>query len=242
MNIQTIIKSMRGQAKTADQLRQALDQIDIEALEAAEERLEAERRLVLLVGSDKELDAIEAKIATANRDIERAYAAKVEFTKRLDEAAAAATEAELTERYSSAKAKADAAAKMLKEYATIGRRFVDLIRAIAEADIAVDEANVRRQQQLILRAQMLKAGLDPETIERELNDFKREVLARIPSSVSLPPRRYSMIIKTIASPDPGRQGHDARGNRCRAAGGRAGSERGRSKVGAASAIQDFPKP
>ena len=138
---------MRGQANTAEQLRQRFDQIDIEGLEAAEEKLEAERRLVLLVGSDKELEAIEAKIATANRDIERAYVAKAEFTKRLDEAAAAATEAELTERYSSAKAKADAAAKMLaKEYPTIGRRFVDLIRAIAEADIAVDEANVRRRQ------------------------------------------------------------------------------------------------
>jgi chromosome segregation ATPase len=190
MNMQNIIKSMRGQAKTADQLSQALDQIDIEALEAAEEKLEAERRRVLLDGSDKDLEAIEAKIATANRDIERAYAVKAELTKRLDEAAAAATEAELTERYSSAKAKADAAAKMLaKEYPAIGRRFVDLIRAIAEADIAVDEADrYWRRQQLILRAQMLGAGLDPETIERGLNDFKREVLARIPSGFSLTPR------------------------------------------------------
>jgi hypothetical protein len=45
-----------------------------------------------------------------------------------------------------------------------------------------------RQQKLIVRAQMLKAGLDPETIDRELTDFEREVLARVPFSISLPPR------------------------------------------------------
>lgn len=83
MNIQTIVKSLRGgQTNTADQLRQTLDQINIEGLEAAAEKLEAERRRVLLDGSDKELEAIETKIAAANRDIERAYAAKAELEKR----------------------------------------------------------------------------------------------------------------------------------------------------------------
>jgi chromosome segregation ATPase len=130
LNIQTIVKSLRGQANTAEQLRQTLDQIDIEGLEAAAEKLEAERRGVLLDGSDKDVEAVEAKIATANRDIERAYAAKAELTKRLDEAAAAATEAELLDRYNTAKAKADAAAKLLrKEYPELGRRFADPTRA-----------------------------------------------------------------------------------------------------------------
>jgi hypothetical protein len=145
MNIQTIVKSLRGgQTNTADQLRQTLDQIDIEGLEAAAEKLEAERRRVLLDGSDKELEAIETKIAAANRDIERAYAAKAELEKRLESAIAAATEAEITGIYNSAKAKADAAAKLLrKEYPDLGRRFVELIRAVAEADVAVEEANKR---------------------------------------------------------------------------------------------------
>lgn len=145
MNIQTIVKSLRGgQTNTADQLRQTLDQIDIEGLEAAAEKLEAERRRVLLDGTDKELEAIEIKIAAANRDIERAYAAKAELEKRLEAAIAAATEAELAGIYNNAKAKADAAARLLrKEYPDLGRRFVELIRAVAEADVAVEEANKR---------------------------------------------------------------------------------------------------
>lgn len=145
MNIQTIVKSLRGgQTNTADQLRQTLGQIDIEGLEAAAEKLEAERRRVLLDGTDKELEAIETKIAAANRDIERAYAAKAELEKRLEAAITAATEAELSDRYNAAKAKADAAAKMLrKEYPDLARRLVELIRAVAEADVAVEEANKR---------------------------------------------------------------------------------------------------
>ncbi|MDF3216280.1 MULTISPECIES: hypothetical protein [Mesorhizobium] len=145
MNIQTIVKSLRGgQTNTADQLRQTLDQINIEGLEAAAEKLEAERRRVLLDGSDKELEAIETKIAAANRDIERAYAAKAELEKRLEAAIAAATEAELSDRYNAAKAKADAAAKLLrKEYPDLGQRLVELIRVVAEADVAIEEANKR---------------------------------------------------------------------------------------------------
>lgn len=145
MNVQNILKSLRGgQTNTADQLRQTLEQIDIDGLEAAAEKREVERRRILLDGTDKELEAIETKIAAANRDIERAYAAKAELEKRLESAIAAATEAELASIYNSAKAKADAAAKMLrKEYPDLGRRFVELIRAVAEADVAVEEANKR---------------------------------------------------------------------------------------------------
>ena len=45
-----------------------------------------------------------------------------------------------------------------------------------------------RQQELILRSQMTKAGLDHETIERQLRDFAREVFARVPLAASQPPR------------------------------------------------------
>ncbi|TPJ34259.1 hypothetical protein [Mesorhizobium sp. B2-6-5] len=143
MNIQTIIKSLRGgQPNTADQLRQALDAIDIDGLEKSAELLETERRRVLLDGSDKDLEAIEAKISSANRDIERAYAAQAELSKRLDDATAAASEAELEERYRAAKAKADAATKLLsKTYPEIAKQYVTLLKAVTEAEIAVSKAN-----------------------------------------------------------------------------------------------------
>ncbi|CDX22111.1 hypothetical protein MPL3356_390151 [Mesorhizobium plurifarium] len=142
MNMQAILKSMRGQPKTVEQLQATLDALDIEGLEAAAENLEVERRRVLLDGTDKDLEAIEAKIASANRDIERAYAAKTELTKRLEAAKAAATESELRARYDAAKAQADAAGKMLrKEYPELAKRLVSLIRTLAEADVAVEEAN-----------------------------------------------------------------------------------------------------
>ncbi|CDX39196.1 hypothetical protein MPLA_290070 [Mesorhizobium sp. ORS 3359] len=142
MNMQAILKSMRGQPKTVEQLQATLDALDIEGLEAAAENLEVERRRVLLDGTDKDLEAIEAKIASANRDIERAYAAKTELTKRLEAAKAAATESELRARYDAAKAKADAAGqKLQREYPELAKRLVSLIRTLAEADVAVEEAN-----------------------------------------------------------------------------------------------------
>lgn len=142
MNMQVILKSLRGQPNTVDQLRKALDGIEIDGLERAAESLEADRRRILLDGTDRDVEAIEGRIATANREIERAYAAKAELTKRLEEAAATATETERADAYRIAKTKADAAAKMLKkEYPELGRRFADLLRAVAEADMAVHAAN-----------------------------------------------------------------------------------------------------
>ncbi|MER8653445.1 hypothetical protein [Mesorhizobium sp. M0847] len=143
MNVQNILKSLRGgQTSTADQLRQTLDQIDIEGLEAAAEKLEADRRRVLLDGTDKDLEAIETKIAAANRDIERAYAAKAELERRLEAAAITETQQERTVKYDAAKAQADAAAKLLAtKYPAIGREFVALLKTLAEAQLAVDLAN-----------------------------------------------------------------------------------------------------
>lgn len=170
MNMQTIIKQLRGQPNSVDQLRQALDGIDIDGLEKTAEQLEADRRRVLLDGTDKDVEAIEAKIASANRDIERAYAAKVELTKRLEEAAATATETERADAYRIAKAKADAAAKMLrKEYPELGRRFADLLRLVAEADMAVHAAN----EQLPADAAPLTP---PEPMARCLPELPEQIL------------------------------------------------------------------
>ncbi|RWE11565.1 MAG: hypothetical protein EOS61_15660 [Mesorhizobium sp.] len=140
--IQNILKSIRGPSKSVAELERALGQIDIPSLEAEAEKLEEERRRALLDGTDKDVELVERKIEVANREVERAYAAQAELTKRIELAKAAATESELRARYDGAKAKSDAAGKMLqKEYPELAKRLVSLIRTLAEADVAVEEAN-----------------------------------------------------------------------------------------------------
>ncbi|RUV41402.1 hypothetical protein EOD29_22875 [Mesorhizobium sp. M1A.T.Ca.IN.004.03.1.1] len=140
--IQSILKSIRGQAKSVADLERALAQIDVPRLEADAEKLEDDRRQTLLDGTDKDVEAVERKIEIANREIERAYAARSELERRIEQARNAEAEQVKIARYDAAKAQADAAAKELrKAYPDIGKRFVALLQTIAAAQIAVEEAN-----------------------------------------------------------------------------------------------------
>jgi hypothetical protein len=73
---------------TAAELREAVATISVATLEAEVNRLEAERRRLLLDGSDDEVIAIERKIEAANREVERAAAAIEELTARIANAEA----------------------------------------------------------------------------------------------------------------------------------------------------------
>ncbi|RWC12360.1 MAG: hypothetical protein EOS52_19150 [Mesorhizobium sp.] len=140
--IQNILKSIRGQSKSVAELERALGQIDIPSLEAEAEKLEEERRGALLDGTDKDVELVERKIEVANREVERAYAAKTELEKRIEAAKIMATQQERSARYNAAKDHAATVGKALrKEYPELAKRLVNLIRAIAEADVAVEEAN-----------------------------------------------------------------------------------------------------
>ncbi|WP_181174549.1 MULTISPECIES: hypothetical protein [unclassified Mesorhizobium] len=55
MDFKAFLNLVRRQANTVGDLTAALGQIDIEGAEAAAEALEAERRRILLDGSDKQL-------------------------------------------------------------------------------------------------------------------------------------------------------------------------------------------
>ncbi|MBZ9748302.1 hypothetical protein LB516_24020 [Mesorhizobium sp. CO1-1-7] len=123
MDFKAFLNLVRRQANTVGDLTAALGQIDIEGAEAAAEALEAERRRILLDGSDKQLSDVEDRIATANRDIERLFAAKDEIERRLEAAKVSASQNERLALHAAAKAQADAAAKALsKEYPEIGRK------------------------------------------------------------------------------------------------------------------------
>ncbi|MDH6235156.1 hypothetical protein M2281_005778 [Mesorhizobium soli] len=124
------------------ELEAALSRFNIDELESAADKLEADRRRILLNGSDRELEDIESKITGANRKIERALAAKDELEKRLREAAAAEADSVRLARYRAAKKAGElAAARAADEYPRHAAAIVELIRALAEATAAVELAN-----------------------------------------------------------------------------------------------------
>jgi hypothetical protein len=127
---------------SATVLRKALDDIAIEVLERHAEGLELKRREVLLEGDDAALEKIEAELASANRAVERGYAAKDRLEARLAEAEAAELSGNRQATYDEAKAAADAAARKLRtDYAKHARALAALIEDIAVADALVEQAN-----------------------------------------------------------------------------------------------------
>lgn len=214
MSVADVLKKLRTGKSSVAEITAALAEIDVDALEAASEALEAERRRVLLDGSDKDLEAIEAKITAADREVERAVAAKAELERRLEQATAAQSEGERIARYKAAKAKSKQAAdRVVKEYAAHAKGLADLIRALAEATVAVQAANA----DLPAGAEPLA---DPEFSARGLPGLPRKVIAETEVVVWYHVSR-DMIVPEIQWPkldkidrDSGRTGilHLASGN------------------------------
>ncbi|RUW42987.1 MAG: hypothetical protein E5V37_23570 [Mesorhizobium sp.] len=137
-----IFKLLRRPSNTAADLKAALAAIDLKAAEEATDALEAERKRVLLDGSDKDLAAVEDRLAAAYRHTERLEAARDELERRIEAATVAETQQDRAAQYASAKAQADAAARLLSaKYPAIARDFAALLKALAEAAIAVEAAN-----------------------------------------------------------------------------------------------------
>lgn len=137
-----IFKLLRRPSNTAADLKAALAAIDLQGAEAVAEAMEAERRRVLLDGTDKQLAEIEARIIAANRDVERLYAAKEELERRIEAATVVEAQQDRAVQYAAAKAQSEAATKLIAtKYPAIGRDFVALLKTLAEAQVAVDVAN-----------------------------------------------------------------------------------------------------
>lgn len=87
MSLAKILKSLTGgKERSAESLRADLAAIDVPALEAEVDRLEGERRRLLLSGTDAELIAIDGEITAANLTTERAVAAVKELEVRIADA------------------------------------------------------------------------------------------------------------------------------------------------------------
>jgi hypothetical protein len=91
-----ILEFLRKPRSTAAELREARDQLSVQEAEKVVEELEAQRRKALLDGSsEKDIEAIERQIATANRDVERTAAAIEAITVRIAEAEASEHQQEI---------------------------------------------------------------------------------------------------------------------------------------------------
>jgi hypothetical protein len=142
MSFASVLKKLRAGKSSVAEIEDALSKLNIDEMEAAAEKLEEERRHILLDGTDKELEDIETKITAANRDVERALATRAELEKRLREAAAAEADSVRLARYRAAKKAGElAAARVAEEYPRHAAGIRDLIRELAEATAAVQLAN-----------------------------------------------------------------------------------------------------
>lgn len=84
MDLAKILKAITGgKVRSAADLRADLAAIDVGALEKRVERLEGERRRLLLSGTDAEVVAIDQNITAANLEAERGAAAVEELTKQI---------------------------------------------------------------------------------------------------------------------------------------------------------------
>jgi chromosome segregation ATPase len=142
--LSTVLNLLKKPAARSDELRKALSEISSAEARANVERLEAERRRLLLDGSDKDIRAVEENLASARRDLDRANAATEELQRRIaeteakEEADKAAAERKAIE--DEAQAAADA---IRKEYPVLARKLVDLLERVKAADEAVKEFNQR---------------------------------------------------------------------------------------------------
>jgi hypothetical protein len=175
-----LIRGKTAKATSAD-MRAALAQLSIEDAERAASDLEAERRRILLDGSDRELTAVEEKISAAWRQVERMTAAREELEARIAaieaKEKADAFNAERKAIEDEAQAAADA---LRKEYPAIARKLIAMLERTEKADTATREFNRRIFQSAPhLRIEMVQ--------QRVFNNFHPDgINGSLLTGVSLP--------------------------------------------------------
>jgi len=140
-----IFKKLRGNANpTAADLRKALEQIDIAALERSVSDAEAARKAALIAGDAKALDGAEKALSAARTALEHGVIARDELTARIEAAeraeADAALDAELAETEAAAAA---CAAQIAKRWPALQREMIELLDRLAETEIRVQQVNTK---------------------------------------------------------------------------------------------------
>lgn len=132
----------RKKSQTLPQLKAAREAIKLDDLRSALATMQADRRTLLLSGSDDQIRALDVKIADASLKLERADAAAAQLDQLIVEAVQKAAEAEFNERYASVVAARDAAMQRIdSEYAKGAHLILAVIAAVEAANRAVQEIN-----------------------------------------------------------------------------------------------------
>ncbi len=154
----SILDLLRKPAETSAALREKLAEIEgqIPALRALADAADVERSRGLLTLTDREIEVIEARLARARRDLDRARAAREELDRQVAETARREADAVLGTIVSSADARAEAIARRLhRDYARHAAALVELLNEAIAADRQVIEA----------RDALRSAGRPPDAIK-----------------------------------------------------------------------------
>lgn len=130
-------------ASSSEDLVRARDALDIRAAEATLERLEEQRRGLLLTASDREIERVEAEIRAERLDLDRRRAA----TQAMAPLIAAAFEREAQEHIERLAAETRSARlRAIEAYVGLDAaalRIVDLLQSVSASEAKIAEANQR---------------------------------------------------------------------------------------------------
>lgn len=159
----------RPDKRTAAELRATLAEIDQQALERKVDAIEAERRKLLLRGSDAELTAIMADLTAANLQCERAAAAADELKRLIGEAERREAAEQLEANGKQAREAADKLGEIYREVDAAAGRIKALLAEAGKHAGTVAGWN-RQAEKHRLDGGALIAFTDPVVTRRKLHE------------------------------------------------------------------------
>lgn len=140
---------LRSPKPSSAELRTAIAENDVEAAQAEHARLNAQHAELLMEGDDKTLDALEARISAARRQVERVTIVRDQLHASLAEAEAREAAEILTAERGAAEAEAEAVAKVLRT--TYPKMVADMVAVLARLEAS--EQAVRDVNAKLLKAE-----------------------------------------------------------------------------------------
>jgi hypothetical protein len=123
-------------------LRKALAEIDVPAAERRVDELEAERRALLLSGTDREVQAIDDRIAAENRKVERLIVMRQELERRIADAEKLEANEALSAELAGVVKKREATIRAIVDgYPPLAAAIVEILEGIGETEEAIVNVN-----------------------------------------------------------------------------------------------------
>lgn len=177
---------IRSPKPSSADLRAALDANDVEAAQAEHDRLRAEHADLLMDGDDTTLDALEARIAAARRQVERTTIIRDQLTAGLADAELREAAEALSAERKAVEAEAGAVAKAIKvQYPKLAGDLRELLERLAASERAVAAVNTRlheagRSDEVLTPVETRAYPLGPHEYGPARSLLTRTALAAIP--------------------------------------------------------------